>query len=193
MSQYASTLLSTDLSDVRLAPSELSAFLSTLQGEGIEFPKEAVTIEAAEKVATALHGVLPILALQAILKMISVAAMQAVLAGSISVVGLLIAPTLSGVVWWRGWSPVSILYAAAIPSSLSLVLYGFVPFIVTRFLAALRLRRLATTVTGANQEIGTTSSIGSEGDGAQVRQPDPVGSSGSAGTGSLTSNAEGAP
>jgi hypothetical protein len=144
MHPYATTLLTSDLSDVRVRPSEVSAMLRTFEDEGIEFPAEALTTEAAEQTAAALDRALPILLLQAVLRILSVAAIQALLAACVSVVGLLVAPTLSTVVWWHGWSPVSILYAFSVPPTLSLIVCSLVPFIVTRFLAALRFRRLAT-------------------------------------------------
>jgi len=147
MSQFTHTLLGTDLRDVKLTPDGWKVLVQSFQEAGVQLPPEAMTDESAQAASRELEGPLPGMARQSVLDLTSLAAVQAVIAGSIAMVGLLVGPSLSNVHWWHGWSPVSILYAASLPTGLSLLGYGLVPFIVSRFLAALRLRSEGSTAT----------------------------------------------
>jgi hypothetical protein len=145
MAQFTQTLLGTDLRDVRLTPGAWTVLLRSYQEAGIQFPDQAMTAESAEAAAKEVEGWLPGVARQSVLDWTSLAAVQAVAAGCVAIVGLLVGPSLSNVHWWHGWSPVSVLYGASLPTGLSLLLFGLVPFVVSRFLAALRVRSEAGT------------------------------------------------
>jgi len=149
MAQFTHTLLGTDLRDVRLTPAGWKVLVQSFQEAGIPLPAEAMTDESAQAASRELEGPLPGMARQSVLDLTTLAAVQAVLAGFIAMVGLLVGPSLNNVHWWHGWSPVSVLYAASLPTGLSLLGYGLVPFIVSRFLAALRLRSETATATTA--------------------------------------------
>jgi hypothetical protein len=150
MAQFTHTLLGTDLRDVRLTPDGWKVLVQSYRDAGIPLPQEAMTDESARAASKELEGPLPGMARQSVLDLTSLAAVQAVLAGSIAMAGLLVGPSLTSVHWWHGWSPVSILYAASLPTGVSLLGYGLVPFIISRFLAALRLR--SETLTAGNAE-----------------------------------------
>lgn len=147
MAQFTHTLLGTDLRDVKLTPDGWKVLVQSYRDAGIPLPQEAMTDESAQAASKELEGPLPGMARQSVLDLTALAAVQAVLAGFIAMVGLLVGPSLTNVHWWHGWSPVSILYAASLPTGLSLLGYGLVPFIVSRFLAALRLRSETSTAT----------------------------------------------
>jgi hypothetical protein len=140
MAQFTHTLLGSDLRDLRLTPGGWTVLLQSYQEVGIQLPPEAMTAESAHAASKELEGWLPGMARQSVLDLTSVAAVQAVFAGFVAIFGLLVGPSLSDVHWWHGWSPISVLYAASLSTGLSLLGYGLVPFIVSRFLAALRLR-----------------------------------------------------
>jgi len=140
MAQFTHTLLGADLRDVRITAGGWTVLLQSYQEAGVQFPAEALTTESAQAAAKEVEGWLPGVARQSVLDWTALAAIQAILAGCVAMVGLLSGPTLTNVHWWHGWSPVSILYAASLPTALSLLFFGLVPFIVSRFLAALRLR-----------------------------------------------------
>jgi hypothetical protein len=140
MAQFTHTLLGADLRDVKLTPAGWKVLVQSYRDAGIPLPAEAMTDESALAASKELEGSLPALARQAVLDWTGLAAIQAILAGCVAMVGLLVGPTLTNVHWWHGWSPVAILYAASLPTGLSRLFFGLVPFIVSRFLAALRLR-----------------------------------------------------
>lgn len=140
MAQFTQTLLGTDLRDVRITAGGWKVLLQSYQEAGIQFPAEALTAESADAAAKEVETWLPGAARQSVLDWTSLAAFQAILAGCVAIIGLVVGPTLTTLHWWRGWSPVSILYAVSLPTGLAILLFGLVPFIVSRFLAALRLR-----------------------------------------------------
>ena len=150
MAQFTHTLLGTDLRDVKLTPDGWKVLVQSYREAGIPLPQEAMSDESARMASSELEGPLPGMARQSVLDLTALAAVQAVLAGFIAMVGLLVGPSLTNVHWWHGWSPVSIMYGASLPTGLSLLGYGLVPFIVSRFLAALRLR--SETLTAATVE-----------------------------------------
>lgn len=152
MAQYAHALLTTDMRDIKLTPEAWTVLVTSFRDEGVEVPKELLTPESAQEASRSLEGWLPGMARRSVLQLTTLAALQALLAGAVAVVGLLIGPTLSSIHWWHGWSPVAVLYAASLPSGLSLVFYGFVPFITARFLAALRLHSETTAPKNAEAE-----------------------------------------
>lgn len=143
MAQFAQTLLGTDLRDLKLTPEGWLILLRSYQEAGTEVAQESMTAESAQTAAKELESWLPGMARQSVLDLTSFAALQAVLAGCVATIGLFAGPSLANVHWWHGWSPVVLLYAASLPIGLSLLFYGLVPFIVSRFLAALRLHREA--------------------------------------------------
>ena len=140
MGQFAHAWLGEDLRAMRITPAVWQVFLAEFQKVGIELPPELLTPESAQEATKQLEFSLPGLVRQSVVDFSSLAAIQALLAGVVAVVGLLVGQTLADMHLWRGWSPVSVLYAAALPTGLSLVGYGLLPFIVARLMAALRLQ-----------------------------------------------------
>lgn len=140
MAQFTHTLLGTDLHDVKLTAGTWTVLLESYQEAGMQFPPEAMTAESARAAAKETEAWLPGVARQSVLEWTSLAAVQAIAAGCVAILGLFVGPPLTDAHWWHGWSPVSMFYAACLPTGLSLVSFGLVPFMVSRFLAALRLR-----------------------------------------------------
>ncbi len=140
MGQFAHTWLGEDLRAVKVTPAAWKVFLAEFQKAGIEIPAELLTSESAEAATRQLETSLPGLVRQSVVDFSSLAAMQALLAGVVVVAGVIVGQTLADIHWWHGWSPVSVLYAAALPTGLSLVGFGLLPFMVARLIAALRLQ-----------------------------------------------------
>lgn len=159
MGQFSQTLLGADLRDLKLTAGGWTVLVQSFKEAGIEFPEQAMTPEAAQTAAKEVEPWLPGAARQSVLDWTSLAAVQAVLAGCIALVGLVVGPTLTNIHWWHGWSPVSILYGASLPSGLSLLLFGLVPFIVSRFLAALRVRSETANVISSAQPAQTAPGV----------------------------------
>ena len=105
MAQFTHTLPGTDLRDVRLTPAGWKVLVQAYQEAGIPLPAEAMTDESAQAASKELAGPLPGMARQSVLDLTTLAALRAVLAGFIAMVGLLAGPSLSNVHWWHGWSP----------------------------------------------------------------------------------------
>jgi hypothetical protein len=140
MGQFAHTLLGEELRFIRVSPAGWTVFISEFQKAGLDVPSELLTAKAAATASKELQISLPGLVRQSIVDFTSLAAVQALLAGAVAVIGLILGSTLGDIHWWRGWSPVSIFYAASLPTGLSLVISSTLPFMVARLLAALRLQ-----------------------------------------------------
>lgn len=163
MAQFTHTLLGADLRDVKLTPAGWKVLVQSYRDAGIPLPDDAMTDESALAASKELEGSLPSLARKSVLDWTALAAIQAILAGVVAMVGLLVGPTLADVRWWHGWSPVAVLYGVSLPTGLSLLFFGLVPFIVSRFLAALRLRSETASAVfgpgGAPPEVTPTGSV----------------------------------
>jgi hypothetical protein len=140
VSSYVFALISSNLSVLKLSPQGWIALVEELRNAGIHIPPSSTSDAAARQAAQVLERPLPDLILDTVLRWTSLIALEAIIGAIISLVGLLVGPLLASVHVWIGWSPVSILYAACIPVSISLSLYTIVPIIAARSLVGARLR-----------------------------------------------------
>lgn len=123
----------------RLRPPKGSwrVFTDALRAERIELPPETVGEEVENAMDELLPRAIPVVAPVAVVKMLRLLALRAAFVGAVGLIGILAGPALAQVHWWRGWSPVSILYGISAPVALFLLTSLLIPFILQSFLLGL--------------------------------------------------------
>lgn len=141
MALYSQTLGTTDFSLLRPPMGNWGRLLEAMQKRRVEVPDVLRTDESKAEmdsiVPTAVPAVMPVV----LLEWFRWLAVRAVLVALIGMIGVLVGPSLAGVHWWRGWSPVSFLYALSAPWVAILVGSLLIPTFVNAFLAGLRADR----------------------------------------------------
>lgn len=141
MALYSQTLGTTDFSLLRPPRGTWGRLLEAMQKRRVEVPDVLRTDESKAEmdsiVPTAVPAVMPVV----LLEWFRWLTVRAVLVALIGMIGVLVGPSLAGVHWWRGWSPVSFLYAVSAPWVAILVGSLLIPTFVNAFLAGLRADR----------------------------------------------------
>ena len=94
MGQFAHTLLGQELRFIRVSPTGWTVFIGEFQKAGLDVPSELQTAQAATTASKELQISLPGLVRQSIVDFTSLAAVQALLAGAVAVIGLILGFTL---------------------------------------------------------------------------------------------------
>lgn len=141
MPSYGLAVANTDFSLLRPPQGTWAKLIEAMQKQRVPVPDVLRTDEAQATVdavaPSAFPVVMPLVLLQG-LRWLSGRAAYVALFG---MVGLLTGPFLASIHWWRGWSPVSLLYALSAPSALILIASLLMPAFVQAFVAGLRADR----------------------------------------------------
>jgi hypothetical protein len=146
MPSYSQAISTTDFGLLRPPKGTWARLIEAIQKQRIEVPDVLRTDEsqaAMDAIApTAVPAVLPVVLLQWFRWL----TLRAIVVALIGMVGLLVGPSLAAVHWWRGWSPVSFLYALSAPWVAVLVVSLLIPTFMLAFVAGLRADRDIATV-----------------------------------------------
>ena len=158
MPSYSQMIATTDFSLLKPPKGTWGRLIEALQKQRVGVPDVLRTDETKAAmdaiVPTAVPAVLPVV----LLYWFRWLSLHAIYVALIGMVGLLSGPFLADVHWWRGWSPVSLLYALSAPWVAVLVISLIIPTFVQGFIAGLQADRdLAAVI--------------SPGDGASPTQP----------------------
>jgi hypothetical protein len=137
MPLYAAGLSGAAFSRLRPSKGAWRAFTAALEEERIVIPPDALGQEVEAAMDKFLPEAVPAVAPLAVLKMLRLLAIRAAFVGVIGIVGILAGPALARVHWWRGWSPVAVLYGVSAPLAVMLLMSLLLPFILQSFLTGL--------------------------------------------------------
>ncbi len=147
MPMYGQALLATDFTALRPSSGLWSAFLQAIE-KHVPVPSELKEKEVMATMETLVPKAVPSLIPVAVLQLGYRLAWRATLVGLVGVIGVLLGPTLARLHWWRGWSPVSFLYAVSMPATILLLVSLIGPMIIQVYLASRISDRALSEVVG---------------------------------------------
>jgi hypothetical protein len=141
MPSFGQVVVGTDFSVVRPPKGTWGRFLSEIQKRRVDLPEDLLTDESKATVDAFAPDAFPIVLPVVLLRWLRWLGMRAVAVALIGMAGLLIGPYLATANWWRGWSPVSVLYAVSAPWVAMLLVSLLIPPMTHSLVAGLRADR----------------------------------------------------
>jgi len=141
MPSYGQVVVATDFSVLRPPKGIWARFLDELQKRKVKVPPELLTEESKATIDAIAPPAFPIVVPVVLLQWLRWLGFRAVYVAVVGMAGLLIGPVLANVHWWRGWSPVSLLYAVTAPWVLMLLITLLIPPLTQGFVAGLHADR----------------------------------------------------
>jgi hypothetical protein len=141
MPSYGQVVVTTDFSVVRPPKGIWARFLDELQKRRVKVPPELLTEESKATIDAIAPPAFPIVVPVVLLQWLRWIGLRAVYVAVVGMAGLLIGPILANVHWWRGWSPVSLLYGVTAPWVLLLLITLLIPALMQGLVAGLQADR----------------------------------------------------
>jgi hypothetical protein len=141
MPSFGQFVVGTDFSVVRPPKGIWGRFLDEIQKRRVDIPSVLLTDESKAKVDAFAPDAFPIVVPVVLLRWFRWLGARAVAVALIGMGGLLIGPFLATVHWWRGWSPVSLLYAVSAPWVAVLLVSLLIPPLAHSLVAGLKADR----------------------------------------------------
>lgn len=138
---YGQFVASTNFRILRPPKGIWGRFVDEIQKRRVQVPKELLTEESKATIDAFAPDAFPIVIPVVLLEWLRWLGVRAVFVAIIGTAGLFIGPALSEVHWWRGWSPVSLLYAVTAPWVVVLLFSLLIPSMTQRFVAGLEADR----------------------------------------------------
>jgi len=141
MPSFGQFVVGTDFSIVRPPQGIWGRFLDEIQKRRVDIPPVLLTDKSKATVDAFAPDAFPIVVPVVLLRWFRWLGTRAVAVALIGTAGLLIGPFLASVHWWRGWSPVSLLYAVSAPWVGFLVVSLLIPPLTHSFVGGLQADR----------------------------------------------------
>jgi hypothetical protein len=162
MALYSQTIATTDFSLLRPPKGIWGQLIEELLKRRVEVPDDLRTDESRATIdaiaPTAFPAVMPVV----LLGWFRWFTIRAVVVALIGMFGLLAGPSLAGIHWWRGWSPVSFFYALSAPWVAVLLASLLIPTLIHSFLAGLKADRDIAAVIPPPDGTGATADHAAE-------------------------------
>jgi hypothetical protein len=141
MPSYGQVVVGTDFSVLRPPKGIWARFIEEIQKRRVEIPKVLLTEESKATVDAFAPDAFPIVVPAVLLQWLRWLGLRAVYVAVVGMAGLLVGPSLANVHWWRGWSPVSLLYGITAPWVVWLLISLLIPALTQGFVAGLHADR----------------------------------------------------
>src|SRR5712692_7116704 len=141
MPSFGQVVVATDFSVVRPPKGIWARFLDELQKRRVKVPPELMTEESKATIDAIAPPAFPIVVPVVLLQWLRWIGLRAVYVAVVGMAGLLIGPILANVHWWRGWTPVSLLYGMTAPWVLLLLITLLIPALTQGLVAGLQADR----------------------------------------------------
>jgi len=141
MPSYGQAVATMDFSLLRPPQGTWAKLLEAIQKQRVPVPDVLLTDESKATIGAVVPAAFPVVMPVVLLQGLRWLSGRATYVALFGMVGLLTGPFLAGVHWWRGWSPVSMLYALSAPSAIILIISLLMPAFVQAFVAGVKADR----------------------------------------------------
>lgn len=141
MPSYGQAVATMDFSLLRPPQGTWARLLEAIQKQRVPVPDVLLTDESKATIGAVVPAAFPVVMPVVLLQGLRWLSGRATYVALFGMVGLLTGPFLASIHWWRGWSPVSLLYALSAPSAFILIVSLLMPAFVQAFVAGLRADR----------------------------------------------------